>query len=113
MTKAERLMKAQRRREKTRRMKAAVEMLKRTNPGVLKRTKAIIVKKLKGGGITVKPITNPSSRFAKCVKSVNARGGAMDARAVCASAGRKKYGKKKFAAMGKAGKRRAARRRSR
>ena len=112
MTKAERLMKAQRRREKTRRMKAAVEMLRRTNPGVLKRTKAIIVKKLKGGGITVKPIMNPS-RFDKCVASVSARGGAVDPRGVCAAAGRKKYGKKKFAAMGKAGKRRAARRRSR
>lgn len=50
-----------------------------------------------------------TGRFAKCVESVEARGGAMDARAVCAAAGRKKYGKKKFAAMAKAGKKRAAR----
>lgn len=52
---------------------------------------------------------NPSGagiRFAKCVKSVEARGGARDARAVCASAGRKKYGKKKFSAMAAAGRRR-------
>jgi hypothetical protein len=42
-------------------------------------------------------------RFAKCVESVTARGGAIDPRAVCAAAGRKKYGAKKLAAMGRAG----------
>jgi hypothetical protein len=42
-------------------------------------------------------------RFAKCVESVEAKGGAVDPRAVCAAAGRKKYGAKKFAAMGRAG----------
>lgn len=45
-------------------------------------------------------------RFPKCVESVEARGGAYDAKAVCAAAGRKKYGKKKFAAMAAAGRRR-------
>lgn len=50
-------------------------------------------------------LKNAGGRFAKCVKSVEARGGAYDARAVCAAAGRKKYGKKKFAAMARAGRR--------
>lgn len=48
-------------------------------------------------------------RFAKCVESVEARGGAVDPRAVCAAAGRKKYGKKKFQQMAAAGRKRAAR----
>jgi hypothetical protein len=48
-------------------------------------------------------------RFAKCVESVTARGGAIDPRAVCAAAGRKKYGAKKFAAMGRAGRARTVR----
>ena len=57
---------------------------------------------------------NPSElgsggRFAKCVESVEARGGAYDARAVCAEAGRKKYGVKKMAAMAAAGRRRNTR----
>jgi len=56
------------------------------------------------GKVQVK--VNPQSRFAKCVKSVEKRGGAYDARAVCAAAGRKKYGKKKFQAMAAAGRRR-------
>ena len=34
-------------------------------------------------------------RFAKCVESVEARGGVYDPKAVCAAAGRKKYGKRK------------------
>lgn len=45
-------------------------------------------------------------RFAKCVRSVEARGGAYDAKAVCAAAGRKKYGAKKMSAMAKAGRKR-------
>ena len=49
-------------------------------------------------------------RFAACVKSVEARGGAYDPRAVCATAGRKKYGRKKMAAMAAAGRRRRAKR---
>ena len=44
------------------------------------------------------------SRFDQCVVDVTARGGARDPRAVCAAAGRKKYGKRKFAAMARAGK---------
>lgn len=47
---------------------------------------------------------NPGA-FAKCVKSVMERGGAASPRAVCAAAGRKKYGAKKFQAMAAAGKR--------
>jgi len=49
------------------------------------------------------------SRFEACVRDVEAGGGARDPRAVCAAAGRAKYGAKKFAAMGRAGKRRARR----
>ena len=47
------------------------------------------------------------SRFDQCVADVTARGGAREPRAVCAAAGRKKYGKRKFAAMARAGKARA------
>lgn len=61
------------------------------------------VRVLKNGKVQLK--INPAKlgsggRFAKCVQSVEAEGGAMDARAVCAAAGRKKY------AIAKAGKRR-------
>lgn len=45
------------------------------------------------------------SRFEKCVKSVEKRGGAASPRAVCASAGRKKYGAAAFAKMAAAGRR--------
>lgn len=60
----------------------------------------------------VKIKVNPTAlgsggRFAKCVKSVEARGGAYDPRAVCASAGIKKYGKRKMEAMARAGRKRA------
>lgn len=62
---------------------------------------------------TANPSRNAKmSRFDRCVKSVTERGGAYDARAVCAAAGRRKYGKKKFQAMAKAGKARAARKRA-
>lgn len=47
--------------------------------------------------------------FARCVKHVSEKGTALDPRAVCAAAGRRKYGAKKFAAMARAGKKRAAR----
>jgi len=63
--------------------------------------------------IAVNPGTLGTGRFAKCVKSVSSKGGAYDPRAVCAAMERRKYGKKKFAAMGRAGKKRAARRRRR
>lgn len=49
---------------------------------------------------------NPS-RFEKCVKSVEARGGSYSPRGVCAAAGRKKYGKRKFQAMAEAGRKAA------
>lgn len=54
---------------------------------------------------------NPGA-FERCVKEVAARGRAYSPRGVCATAGRKKYGAKKFAQMAAAGKRRAARKRS-
>ena len=46
-------------------------------------------------------------RFAKCVKSVEARGGAYDPNAVCAAAGIRKYGKKRMEKMAQKGRRRA------
>jgi hypothetical protein len=59
-------------------------------------------------------VTNPGKlgsgeRFAACVRSVEKRGGAADPRAVCAAAGRKKYGKAAFQKMAAAGRKRAAR----
>ena len=51
----------------------------------------------------------PGQAFKRCVKAVTERGGAYDPRAVCAAAGRKKYGAKKFQAMALAGKKRKAR----
>lgn len=50
--------------------------------------------------------------FERCVESVSARGGARSPRGVCASAGRKKYGAKKFQAMAAAGRRRKSRKNS-
>ena len=52
----------------------------------------------------------PGSEFKRCVKGVSSRGGAYDPRAVCAAAGRRKYGAKKFQSMALAGKLRVARR---
>lgn len=52
----------------------------------------------------------PGSAFKRCVKSVSERGGAVDPRAVCAAAGRKKYGKQQYQEMAEAGKRRKKRR---
>ena len=51
----------------------------------------------------------PGSAFKRCVAAVSEKGGAGDPRAVCAAAGRKKYGAKKYAAMAQAGKKRAER----
>jgi hypothetical protein len=62
-----------------------------------------LVRKLQGNPRRTK------GEFAKCVKAVSSKGGAYDPRAVCASAGRKKYGAKKFQAMALAGKKRAKR----
>jgi len=45
----------------------------------------------------------PGAAFKRCVAAVAAKGGAYSPRGVCATAGRKKYGAKKFAAMGRAG----------
>lgn len=48
-------------------------------------------------------------RFQRCVEAVAASGSADDPAAVCAAAGRRKYGAAKFAAMAAAGRRRAGR----
>lgn len=54
------------------------------------------------------PKRNASGRFQRCVAAVSKRRGVVSPRGVCAAAGRKKYGAKKFAAMAAAGKRKAA-----
>ena len=56
-----------------------------------------------------KPPLGTGERFRRCVASVRARGGAYDPEAVCASAGRKKYGAAAMAAMAAAGRRRKRR----
>lgn len=55
--------------------------------------------------------SNPSA-FDKCVASVSKKGGADDPRAVCASAGRKKYGQAEMTRRAVAGKKRAARKKN-
>ena len=52
--------------------------------------------------------TNPSA-FDRCVKAVAAKGTARDPRAVCAAAGRAKYGQAEMTRRSMAGKKRAAR----
>jgi hypothetical protein len=57
-------------------------------------------------------IQNPGplgERFKRCVAAVEARGGAYDPRAVCAAAGRRKYGSAEMARRSAAGRRRARR----
>jgi len=51
----------------------------------------------------------PGEAFKRCVRSVKERGSAGDPKAVCAAAGRKKYGKVAFQKMATAGRRRARR----
>ena len=70
----------------------------------------------KKGNVQVK--VNPGrlgsgGRFAKCVKSVEARGGAYDPNAVCAAMEIKKYGKKALMRAAQAGRKRARRKRAR
>lgn len=52
---------------------------------------------------------NPAGAFERCVAQVTAKGGAQSPAGVCAAAGRKKYGAKKFQQMAAAGKRKAQR----
>lgn len=54
---------------------------------------------------------NKKSAFDRCVESVAARGSAVDPRAVCATAGVRKFGQAEMTRRAIAGKRRAARRR--
>lgn len=57
---------------------------------------------------------NPGTgAFDRCVRQVAAKGSAYDPKAVCAAAGRKKYGKAKFQAMAAAGKKKKTRARRR
>lgn len=64
-------------------------------------------------GWQVRVLENPESAFDRCVKEVAARGTAYDPRAVCATAGRRKYGQAEMTRRATAGRKRAARRRGR
>jgi hypothetical protein len=55
------------------------------------------------------PVNPGSGAFERCVEAVSEKGGAYDPRAVCAAAGRKKYGAKRFQEMARVGRERAAR----
>lgn len=52
---------------------------------------------------------NPAGRFERCVREVSAKGGAEDPAAVCAAAGRRKYGQAEMTRRAAAGRRRAKR----
>ena len=64
-------------------------------------------RKLHGEKVRLMRRSENPSRFDKCVAEVSKRKGVTSPRGVCATAGRKKYGKKKFQAMAAAGKRKA------
>lgn len=53
-----------------------------------------------------KPKLGSGGRFKACVSKVSKRKGVKDAKAICASIGRKKYGAKKMAQMAAAGRKR-------
>ncbi len=55
-----------------------------------------------------KPKLGSGARFKALTSKIAARGGVKNPAAVAAAAGRKKYGKKKFAALGAAGRHHAA-----
>jgi hypothetical protein len=112
MTKKQRKAKAAKSRRRTQKARAAHQMLKLMNPAGVKKVDAVRIKRLKGGGVSILPIKNPG-KFARCVKDVKARGGSYDPNAVCAAAGRAKYGQRAMTRKSIAGKKRAARRRSR
>lgn len=61
----------------------------------------------RASGTKKKPKLGTSARFKKVAKSA-ARSGARDPNAVAAAAGRKKYGKKKMAALSTTGRKRKA-----
>jgi hypothetical protein len=62
-------------------------------------------------GRKVRIVQNPESAFERCVKEVASRGTAYDPRAVCATAGRRKYDQAEMTRRSVAGRKRAARRR--
>jgi hypothetical protein len=108
MTKKQKRAKASRSRKRTAKARAAHALMKIMNPAGVKKMFAVRVKRLKGGGVSVTPVTNPGA-FAKCVKGVSVRGGVTDPRAVCAMIGRRKYGQAEMTRRSIAGRKRARR----
>ncbi len=56
LTKKEKKVRAARTAKRSRVAKAAVALVKKVNPGVIKRTQGFRVKRLKGGGVSVIPV---------------------------------------------------------
>lgn len=79
--------------------------------GALRPSRVSLLAFLDGFGVR----TNPGRQtlFDRCVQAVEARGGAKDPKAVCAAAGRRKYGQAEMTRRAVAGKRKAARGRKR
>jgi hypothetical protein len=113
LTKWERKVRAHNAAARRRRAKAAADFYRKMNPG--KKAAVLRVTPLKGGGYSVKPLKGNAAKsaFQRCVSDVEKKGGAYDPRAVCASAGRSKYGQREMTRRSLAGKKRARRRRSR
>lgn len=109
MTKAQRKARAKRAGAVRRKANAVKAFMKKMNPGK-PAPAAVRVKRLKGGGISVMPLKmmNPSA-FDRCVADVRRKGTAYDPRAVCATAGRQKYGQAEMTRRAMAGKRRKRR----
>lgn len=74
------------------------------------RVQKIIPGRIKGGRFYPNPAkAGTGKRMQQCIEEVTTRGGAQSPRAVCASAGIRKYGKKRMMKWAKKGKARAAR----
>jgi hypothetical protein len=109
MTKSQRRSKAKRAGARRRKMNAAVTAWRKLNPGK-KLPDAVRIKRLGGGGFSIIPMKmNKAGGFERCVRDVTRKGSAYDPRAVCATAGRKKYGQAEMTRRSIAGKRRARR----
>lgn len=114
LTKWQRKVRAHNAAARRRKVKAIENLYRKLNPGSKKKPMLVRVKKLKGGGVSVTPVKNPGKgRFARCVAGVEKKGGAYDPRAVCAASGRAKYGQAEMTRRARAGKKRAARKRTR
>jgi len=84
-------------------------LVRDTNPRILAGKPFVCSKPVCERQARAQGINPGSGAFERCVESVSEKGGGYDPRAVCAAAGRKKYGAKRFQKMALAGRERAAR----